>query len=90
MIWSLDWQSATEREKFADAVLICTPDSLHKVNTCKCILNFTYKKLCSLYFIIFVNSPSFVPQEPAIAFAKKGYHILLEKPMAVSVFVNEE
>lgn len=27
----------------------------------------------------------FVPQEPAVAFAKKGYHILLEKPMAVSV-----
>jgi hypothetical protein len=24
-------------------------------------------------------------QEPAIAFAKKGYHILLEKPMAVSL-----
>ena len=23
-------------------------------------------------------------QDPAIAFAKKGYHILLEKPMAVS------
>lgn len=25
-------------------------------------------------------------QEPAVAFAKKGYHILLEKPMAVSLF----
>jgi len=23
-------------------------------------------------------------QDPAMAFAKKGYHILLEKPMAVS------
>lgn len=23
-------------------------------------------------------------QDPAVAFAKKGYHILLEKPMAVS------
>lgn len=33
---------------------------------------------------------SFAPQDPAVAFAKKGYHILLEKPMAVSVFVNEE
>lgn len=26
-----------------------------------------------------------IRQEPAVAFAKKGYHILLEKPMAVSV-----
>ncbi|XP_041655842.1 uncharacterized protein zgc:154075 isoform X1 [Cheilinus undulatus] len=48
-----DWKSIVEREKFADAVLICTPDCLHK--------------------------------EPAVAFAKKGYHILLEKPMATSV-----
>uniref|UniRef100_A0A3Q3N464 Uncharacterized LOC113145971 n=1 Tax=Mastacembelus armatus TaxID=205130 RepID=A0A3Q3N464_9TELE len=47
-----DWHSITEREKFADAVLICTPDRLHK--------------------------------EPAVAFAKKGYHILLEKPMATT------
>ncbi|XP_034029046.1 uncharacterized protein LOC117512927 isoform X2 [Thalassophryne amazonica] len=47
-----DWSSVTEREKFADAVLICTPDHLHK--------------------------------EPAVAFAKKGYHVLLEKPMAMS------
>uniref|UniRef100_UPI003AAC27A3 putative oxidoreductase YteT n=1 Tax=Centroberyx gerrardi TaxID=166262 RepID=UPI003AAC27A3 len=45
-----DWSSIIEREKFADAVLICTPDRLHK--------------------------------EPAVAFAKKGYHVLLEKPMA--------
>ncbi|XP_041130007.1 trans-1,2-dihydrobenzene-1,2-diol dehydrogenase [Polyodon spathula] len=36
----------------ADAVLICTPDRLHK--------------------------------EPAVVFAQKGYHILLEKPMAVT------
>uniref|UniRef100_A0A1A8FSY5 Gfo/Idh/MocA-like oxidoreductase N-terminal domain-containing protein n=1 Tax=Nothobranchius korthausae TaxID=1143690 RepID=A0A1A8FSY5_9TELE len=47
-----DWQSIAEREKFADAVLICTPDRLHK--------------------------------DPAVAFAKKGYHILLEKPMATT------
>ncbi|XP_053173196.1 putative oxidoreductase YteT isoform X1 [Scomber japonicus] len=47
-----DWHSIVEREKFADAVLICTPDRLHK--------------------------------EPAVAFAKKGYHVLLEKPMATT------
>uniref|UniRef100_A0A3Q2YL17 Zgc:154075 n=1 Tax=Hippocampus comes TaxID=109280 RepID=A0A3Q2YL17_HIPCM len=47
-----DWRILAEREKCADAVLICTPDVLHK--------------------------------EPAVAFAKKGYHVLLEKPMAVS------
>ncbi|KAF7668628.1 hypothetical protein LDENG_00296240 [Lucifuga dentata] len=47
-----DWQGVTEKEKFADAVLVCTPDRLHK--------------------------------EPAVAFAKKGYHILLEKPMATT------
>ncbi|TNN76535.1 hypothetical protein EYF80_013185 [Liparis tanakae] len=45
-----DWHSIVEKEKFADAVLICTPDRLHK--------------------------------DPAVAFAKQGYHILLEKPMA--------
>ncbi|XP_072282794.1 putative oxidoreductase YteT isoform X1 [Pyxicephalus adspersus] len=47
-----DWREVVEREKFADAVIITTPDQLHK--------------------------------DPAIAFAKKGYHILLEKPMAVT------
>ncbi|XP_030078363.1 uncharacterized protein LOC115482595 [Microcaecilia unicolor] len=47
-----DWKEAVEREKFADAVIIATPDRLHK--------------------------------DPAVAFAKKGYHILLEKPMAVT------
>lgn len=47
-----DWESMAEKEKFADAVLICTPDRLHK--------------------------------DPAVAYAKKGYHILLEKPMATS------
>ncbi|XP_075461159.1 uncharacterized protein LOC142497361 isoform X2 [Ascaphus truei] len=45
-----DWTEAAAREKFADGVVIATPDRLHK--------------------------------DPAIAFAKKGYHILLEKPMA--------
>ncbi|XP_062871800.1 uncharacterized protein zgc:154075 [Trichomycterus rosablanca] len=48
-----DWHCVAEREKFADAVFICTPDRLHK--------------------------------EPAVALAKKGYHILLEKPMAVTL-----
>ncbi|ROL46120.1 hypothetical protein DPX16_18515 [Anabarilius grahami] len=47
-----DWHCIAEREKFADAVLICTPDRLHK--------------------------------DPAVALAKKGYHVLLEKPMAVT------
>ncbi|XP_019723626.1 uncharacterized protein LOC109514727 isoform X3 [Hippocampus comes] len=47
-----DWRILAEREKCADAVLICTPDVLHK--------------------------------EPAVAFAKKGYHVLLEKPMATT------
>ncbi|XP_053705284.1 uncharacterized protein zgc:154075 [Synchiropus splendidus] len=47
-----DWNHVLEREKFADAVLICTPDRLHK--------------------------------EPAVAFALRGYHILLEKPMATN------
>lgn len=47
-----DWEHMAEKEKFADAVCICTPDRLHKA--------------------------------PAVAFAKKGYHILLEKPMATT------
>ncbi|XP_029362680.1 uncharacterized protein LOC115046438 [Echeneis naucrates] len=47
-----NWHSLLEKDKFADAVLICTPDRHHK--------------------------------EPAVAFAKKGYHILLEKPMATT------
>ncbi|XP_077167267.1 putative oxidoreductase YteT isoform X1 [Paroedura picta] len=47
-----DWKDMAEREKFADAVIIATPDRLHKA--------------------------------PAVAFAQKGYHILLEKPMAVT------
>ncbi|XP_059808079.1 putative 4,5-dihydroxyphthalate dehydrogenase isoform X2 [Hypanus sabinus] len=48
-----DWRGAASQEKFADAVIIATPDRQHK--------------------------------EPAVAFAEKGYHILLEKPMAVTV-----
>ncbi|XP_029974368.1 uncharacterized protein LOC115407931 isoform X1 [Salarias fasciatus] len=47
-----DWHRVIERDKFADAVCVCTPDRLHK--------------------------------EPAVAFAKKGYHVLLEKPMATT------
>ncbi|XP_046879810.1 uncharacterized protein LOC124470113 isoform X2 [Hypomesus transpacificus] len=47
-----DWHNIVQREKFADAVFICTPDRLHK--------------------------------DPAVALATKGYHVLLEKPMAVS------
>jgi predicted dehydrogenase len=45
-----DWHDWLTREKFADAIIIATPDALHAV--------------------------------PAIAFAKLGYHLLLEKPMA--------
>lgn len=45
-----DWKDVVKREKFADCVLICTQDNLHK--------------------------------DPAVAFAKMKYHILLEKPMA--------
>ncbi|KAM3872412.1 putative oxidoreductase YteT [Diretmus argenteus] len=47
-----DWRGIVEREKFADAVFICTPDRLHK--------------------------------DPAVALARKGYHVLLEKPMATT------
>jgi len=46
-----DWRDILKREKFADAVVIATPDTMHK--------------------------------EPVIEFAKKGYHILVEKPMAI-------
>lgn len=45
-----DWQSLALRDRFADAVIIATPDTLH--------------------------------EDPAIAFVEKGYHILLEKPIA--------
>lgn len=45
-----DWKDVAKRDKFADCVLICTQDRMHK--------------------------------DPAIAFAKLKYHILLEKPMA--------
>ncbi|XP_078616678.1 putative oxidoreductase YteT isoform X1 [Branchiostoma floridae x Branchiostoma japonicum] len=47
-----DWREAADREKFADCVVIATPDQLHRA--------------------------------PAVAFADRGYHILLEKPMAVT------
>ncbi|MGY5854213.1 MAG: Gfo/Idh/MocA family oxidoreductase [Candidatus Thorarchaeota archaeon] len=45
-----DWKDMAERERFADAVIIATQDSMHR--------------------------------DPAVAFANKGYDILLEKPMA--------
>ncbi|TKS77352.1 hypothetical protein D9C73_011443 [Collichthys lucidus] len=32
-----DWHSIVEREKFADAVLICTPDRLHKTTPEDCV-----------------------------------------------------
>jgi predicted dehydrogenase len=47
-----DWPELARRDRFADAVIIATPDAHHA--------------------------------EPAIAFARRGYHILLEKPMAPS------
>jgi len=45
-----DWREAARRDRFADAVLIATPDAEHAA--------------------------------PALAFIEKGYHVLLEKPMA--------
>jgi predicted dehydrogenase len=45
-----DWRTWLERTKFADGLIITTPDAFHA--------------------------------EPAIAFAKHGYHLLLEKPMS--------
>ena len=45
-----DWKDLAARDRFADAVIISTQDSLHV--------------------------------EPAVAFAQKGYAMLLEKPMA--------
>lgn len=45
-----DWSELAARPRFADAVIIATPDALHAA--------------------------------PAVAFAQRGYHILLEKPMA--------
>ncbi len=45
-----DWKALAARERFADAVIIATQDTLHEA--------------------------------PAIALAEKGYHMLLEKPMA--------
>ncbi len=47
-----DWQDAAKRERFADAVIIATQDTMHV--------------------------------EPALAFLQKGYHVLLEKPMATN------
>ena len=45
-----DWQELVARPKFADAVVIATPDAQHR--------------------------------DPAVAFARQGYDILLEKPLA--------
>lgn len=44
------WEDVAKLPKFADAVMICTPDALHEA--------------------------------PAVAFAKLGYNMLLEKPLA--------
>ncbi len=47
-----DWREAAAQPRFADGVIISTPDQVHV--------------------------------EPAIAFAGLGYHLLLEKPMALN------
>jgi len=47
-----DWREMINREKFADAVVIATPDAQHA--------------------------------EAAVAFAKRKYNILIEKPMAIT------
>ncbi len=47
---AVDWRPLAELPRFADAVVIATPDAFH--------------------------------MEPALAFAQKGYDILLEKPLA--------
>jgi predicted dehydrogenase len=47
-----DWRVLAELPRFADAVVLATPDAVHV--------------------------------EPALAFARRGYHLLLEKPMAPS------
>jgi len=48
-----DWREALDAERFADAVVVATPDRLHL--------------------------------EPALAALERGYHLLLEKPMATSI-----
>jgi predicted dehydrogenase len=48
----VDWRTLVDQPKFADAVIIATPDRFHA--------------------------------EPAVAFADRGYAILLEKPMATT------
>lgn len=99
--FKLDWHNMVEREKFADAALICTPDRLHKVNIqymfMLCIYVFlsvlsllwTHLITCWTGLFIYWISTVCVPQEPAMAFAKKGYHVLLEKPMAVSELTSK-
>uniref|UniRef100_A0ABM0MZR7 Uncharacterized protein LOC102808858 n=1 Tax=Saccoglossus kowalevskii TaxID=10224 RepID=A0ABM0MZR7_SACKO len=47
-----DWSDVVKVDKFADAVIVTTPDQFHKA--------------------------------PSVACADKGYHVLLEKPMAIS------
>lgn len=49
--FKLDWHSIVEREKFADAVLICTPDRLHKVN-----IQYVYVLHCLLCMHLIISS----------------------------------
>lgn len=37
--FGIDWHCVAEREKFADAVFICTPDRLHKVCELSDVIN---------------------------------------------------
>lgn len=87
MTFVSDWHTMVEREKFADAVAICTPDRLHKVHFNVYSTLYFLSELSWIVVMVFfaINKPVCVSQEPAVAFAKKGYHVLLEKPMAVSV-----
>lgn len=53
--FKLDWRTVVEREKFADAVIICTPDCLHKVTIYYviCILSICLHNYYQLFFCFF-------------------------------------